>query len=103
MGRKKRTEIEYSAECQEALERLTALAHYLAAMLTGDPLSEETGLTATPRSQALAMGMMYFLIRLDPKDLYATFFAEKSLNQLPFTPFPAGYTKQAPLAALLGG
>src|SRR5262245_34232979 len=36
MARKKKTEIEYSPECEEALERLTGLAHQLAAMLTGD-------------------------------------------------------------------
>jgi hypothetical protein len=99
MTRRTKPEIEFSPECDAALERLTALAHKLSAMLTGDSLSE-SGLTLTPRSQALAMGMMYFLMRAGLEDLRAAFFAEGSLNQLSFRPFPAGYTREAPLAEM---
>ena len=56
MTRKSRQNIEFSPECDAALGRITALAHQLSAMLTGDALSPETGLTDTPRSQAMAMG-----------------------------------------------
>jgi hypothetical protein len=100
MARSKKPEIEFSPECGKAYARLVALAHQLAAMLSGDPLAADTGLADTPRSQALAMGMVHFLLRADPEDIRAAFFAEKSLNQLEFRPFPAGYTRQAPLAAL---
>ena len=44
------------------------------------------GKAQTPRSVALTMGMLYFLLRTDAEDLRALFFAEKSLNQIPFTP-----------------
>src|SRR5918994_2808679 len=94
MTRKTKPEIEFSPECQAALDRLVALAHQLAAMLTGDSPSE-TGLTDTPPSQALAMGMICFLMRADPEDIRAALFAEKSLGELPFRPFPAGHTRQA--------
>ena len=99
MTRKTRPEIEFSPECQVALDRLVALAHQLAAMLTGDSPSE-TGLTDTPPSQALAMGMICFLMRADPEDIRAALFAEKSPGELPFRPFPAGHTRQAPLAEM---
>jgi hypothetical protein len=76
MTRKTRPEIEFSPECQAALDRLVALAHQLAAMLPGDSLSPETGLTDTPPSQALAMGMICFLMRADPEDIRAALFAK---------------------------
>ena len=85
---KKRTDIDFSPECMEAFDRLATLAHRLSAVLTGDELSSETGKTQTPRSQALTMGMLAFLLRTDPDDLKALFFAEGSLNQIPFTPTP---------------
>lgn len=103
MSRTKKSEIEFSPECDEAWGRLVKLTHQLSAMLTGDTLSPDTGQPTTSRSMALAMGMVYFLIRADPEDFRAAFFSEKSLAQLPFKPFPAGYTKLAPLAPFLGG
>jgi hypothetical protein len=92
MTRKTRQDIEFSPECDAALDRLVALAHQLSAMLTG--------LTDTPPSQALAMGMICFLMRADPEDIRAALFVEKSLSELPFRPFPAGHTRQAPLAEM---
>jgi hypothetical protein len=99
MARKTKPEIDFSPECQAAMDRLVALAHQLAAMLTGDSLSE-TGLTDTPPSQALAMGMVCFLMRADPEDIRVALFAEKSLGERLFRPFPAGHTRQAPLAEI---
>ena len=101
MTRKSRQNIELSPECDAALGRITALAHQLAAMLTGDSPEPETGLADTPRSQAMAMGMVCFLMRADPEDIRAALFAENSLGELPFRPFPAGHTRQAPLAEML--
>ena len=100
MARKTKPEIEFSPECGEALESLFTLAHRLAALLTGDSLSE-TGETTTLRSHALAMGMILFLMRAGPENLHALFFAERSFNQLEFKPLPADFTCKPILADIL--
>lgn len=92
----KRKDIEFSTECTDAFARLTALAHQLAAVLTGDALPPD-GIAETPRSAALAMGMLVFLLRTDPNDLEALFFADGSLNQLPFRPGAPGMMRDPPL------
>ena len=98
---KKQADIDFSPECMEAFGRLVTLAHELSAVLTGDKLSSETGKTQTPRSQALTMGMLGFLLRTDPEDLKALFFSEGSLSQIPFKATPPKPMRHAPLAALL--
>jgi hypothetical protein len=98
---KKKSGIDFSPECMEAFDRLGALAHQLAAVLTGDELSPETGKTQTPRSQALTMGMLAFLLRTDPDDLKALFFSEKSLNQIPFRAGPPEPVRHPPLAKMV--
>ncbi|WP_353641922.1 hypothetical protein [Mesorhizobium sp. WSM2239] len=100
MTRKSRQDIEFSPECGAAYERLIVLAHRLSALLTGDALSPD-GLTDTPRSQALAMSMIFFLLRAGPDDLHAMFFAEGSFNQLRFKPLPADFTCPPVLADVL--
>ncbi len=98
MTRKKPTDdIDIGPECAEAYERLVDFAHDLAGMLTGDP-----GFAQTPRSQALAMGMMLFLLRADPKDIHAAFYGEKSLGRF-YKPTPDDYTMDPIFAPLLGG
>jgi hypothetical protein len=88
MGRKKPADdIEIGPECAEAYERLVEFAHDLAAMLTGDPTAANT-----PRSHALAMGMILFLIRADPQDIHAVFYGEKSFGQFNWKPTPDDYT-----------
>lgn len=102
MTRKKEPEIDISLECEEAYDRLVALADQLAAMLTGDPLSDKTGQVTTPRAHALVMGMIYFMLRADPRDLHTVFFTERSLAQFergPLKPLPEGH--EAPLAKFL--
>ena len=104
MTRKKEPEIDISPECEEAYERLVEQAESLAAMLLGEPFSRHTGLAYKVRSQALAMGMICFMLRADPNDIKAAFFAEKSLGQFarkPFRTLPAG--QEGPLAKYLGG
>ena len=96
----KRPDIDFSPECMEAFNPLETLAHQLAAVLTGDELSPE-GKTQTPRSAAMTMAMLYFLLRTDPDDLHALFFSEKSLNQVPFTPGVPAPMRHPPLAALV--
>ena len=51
--------------------------------LAGEKLSAN-GLAETPQAAALAMGMFYFLLRIDPDDLHALFFAEGSMKGLAF-------------------
>ena len=89
MPRIRKPDIEFSEESMEAYDRLVGLAHDLSSMLTGDPLSPETGECQTSRSRAMTMGMVYFLLRANPDDLYATFFSEKSMNQITRSPTPA--------------
>ena len=96
----KKPDIDFSDESMAAWDRFVTLAHQLASVLTGDALSPE-GKTETPRSAALAMGMLTFLLRADPADLHALFFAEKSLNQVPFRPGPPESMRHAPLAFMV--
>lgn len=99
MTRKKPAgDIEIGPECAEAYQRLVAFAHDLAAMLTGDPRPADT-----PRSRALAMGMLLFLIRADPNDIHAAFYGEKSFGQFAYEPTPDGYAMDPVFAPLLGG
>ena len=100
MGRNKKSDIDFSPECMEAFDRLVTLAHQVSAMLTGDALSPE-GKAQTPRSVALTMGMLYFLLRTDAEDLRALFFSEKSLNQIPFTPTRPEMMRRPPLAGMV--
>jgi len=81
---RKKSDIDINNECQEAYARLVTLAHQIASTLTGDPISPETGQTQTARSLALAVGMLYFLLRIEPDDMKAVFFGERSLAQFPF-------------------
>jgi hypothetical protein len=101
MTRKKTAEIELSPECAEAYERLVDLASRLAAMLTGDPACPDTGIADSARSHALAMGMVYFLLRCDPRDIEAVFSGEGSLAQFDWKPYPAGFTMEPLFARLL--
>jgi hypothetical protein len=97
---RKQTDIDFSDESMEAYGRLAALAHQTASALTGDRLQPD-GTAATPRSVALAMGMLTFLLRTDPNDLEALFFAEGSLNQVPFSAGPPLAMRKPPLAFMV--
>ena len=101
MARNKKSDIDFSPECMDAFDRLVTLAHQLSAVLTGDALSPETGKTQTPRSQALTMGMLAFLLRTGPDDLKALFFSEGSLSQIPFAPAEPQTMRHPPLAHML--
>lgn len=101
MARRKQPDIEFSPECKAAWDRLTMLAHQLACRLTGDPLSPD-GKAQTPRTAALVMGMVAFLLRAGPNDLEALFFAEGSLKQATFKPGLPPAMRNPPLADMLG-
>ncbi len=81
---RKKANADISDECREGYSRLVALAHQTASVLTGDAVSPETRQTQTARSLALATGMLYFMLRIDPDDMYAVFFGDRSLGQFPF-------------------
>ncbi len=86
MARSKKSDIPLTPQCQAALARMVASAHRMASDLTGDPLEEETGLAESGRSMALSMAMVFYLLRLDPRDIHAAFFAEGSMNRFAYAP-----------------
>ena len=100
MARKKKPDIELSPEAAAAYDRVVGLAQQLAAMLLGEELSA-AGEVQTPHAAAIAMGMFFFLLRIGPDDLHALFFAEGSLNQCEFKPYPPGYKIKPILADLM--
>jgi hypothetical protein len=75
MTRKNKPEVSVDPECDAALFRVTALAHYLAAELVGEQRSE-LGAVESQRATALVVSMLFFLLLIDRKDLHALFFAD---------------------------
>ena len=100
MARKKKPDIELSPEAAAAYDRVAGLAHQLAAMLFGEELSPD-GEAAVAARSAMAMGMLFFLLRIGPDDLHALFFAEGSFNQCEFKPYPPGYKMKPMFADLM--
>lgn len=96
-----RKDTKLSPECMAACERLAALAHQFAGVLTGDAAAPD-GHAETPRAQALAMAMLGFLLRADPDDIEAALFAEGSLQKIPYVPGLPATLRHPPLAGLLG-
>ncbi len=92
-----RKKSDISDESQEAYARMVTLAHQIASTLTGDAISPETGQTQTARSLALATGMLYFLLRIEPDDMQAVFFGNRSLAQFPFKSGMPGDMRDPPL------
>jgi hypothetical protein len=105
MARATKSGIEISPEAGEALQRVTGLAHRLAAGLSGDELASD-GRVETPGAAALAMGMFLFLVSIEPDDLHALFFAEGSMKQFAFkllssrAPIPPLFAGLLPQAAM---
>lgn len=92
-----------SPEADAALLRLTRLAHAIGALLAGDPESGESLEPASPLAAALAMGMIYFVVRLDPADVRALHVGPGSLGELPRAPLPPVRRGRSPLARLFPG
>jgi hypothetical protein len=76
-----------SPETDQALERVTALAHRLAAGLGGEEIPPD-GRVETERAAGLTAAMFLFLFSIAPEDLHALFFAEGSMKQIAFRPLP---------------
>ena len=96
MARNRRATIDqtFDPECEAALDRVTRLAHRCAATLFREKLSS-AGEVRTPHAWAMAMGMLYFLLRIGPADLHAIFLSDRSIGQFEFKPFPPDQPPQA--------
>lgn len=80
-----------SPECQDAYERVIRTAHLSAAALWGEKPVDDPSEDASCRALMLAMGMTYFLLRIDPRDARLLFTGERSLGDAGYKPFPPGY------------
>lgn len=78
-------------ECQDAYERVIRTAHLSAAALWGEKPVDDPSKDASCRALMLAMGMMYFLLRIDPRNARLLFTGEGSLGEAGHEPFPPGY------------
>jgi hypothetical protein len=60
-----------SPECEAAYNRIVETAHLCAAVLTGEKPTDDPSSNASPQALMQAMGMIWFLARIDPADLSA--------------------------------
>lgn len=99
--RSKRPEWTPSPASEAAYDGILATAHRCAAALTGERPSENPGADASPQALMFAMGMMFFLSRIDPADLAAFTTGPGSIAELPFGEAPAPRADRAsPFAAM---
>jgi hypothetical protein len=80
-----------SPEWQDAYERVIRTAHLSAAALWGEKPVDNPSEDASCRALMQAMGMMYFLLRIDPRDARLLFTGEGSPGNADYKPFPPGY------------
>ena len=67
MARKsKRPEWTPNPACEAAYDRILATAHLCAATLCGEKPTNDPSANASPQALMFAMGMMFFLARIDP-------------------------------------
>ena len=92
MARKlKRNDWTPNPDCEAAYARAIETAHTCAAALFGEKPTDDPAANASPYALMHAMGMMYFLARLDPKDLAALSTGPGSFADFDYKPFPPGY------------
>lgn len=92
MARKsKRDDWMPNPDCEAAYARTLETAHICAAALFGEKPTDDPAANASPEAMMHAMGMMYFLLRIDPKDLAALYDGPGSLADFDYKPFPPGY------------
>lgn len=60
-----------SPECEAAYGRIVETAHLCAAVLAGEKPTDDPSSNASPQALMQAMGMIWFLARIDPADLVA--------------------------------
>jgi hypothetical protein len=102
MARKTMPEFTPDPEYEAAYCRAIDTADICAATLFGEKLVEDPARQASPRALMMAMGMIYFLLRLDPADLRALG-AQDGFGDLCWKPFPPDYVvrRNGPFADLL--
>lgn len=76
--------------CQQAMLRVLDTAHLSAAALWGEKPAENPN-DASSRALMAAIAMIYFLMRLDVKDIHDLYFSENGLASSGRKPFPPGY------------
>ncbi|WP_421864897.1 hypothetical protein [Parvibaculum sp.] len=92
MPRRPKTPWVPSPEFQAAYERVRKTAHYAAAALTGDEVTDDPDKDAAQVTILFMLAMIYFLCRIDPRDIEMLYAREGGFGELDFKPFPAGYT-----------
>ena len=75
-------------ECAAAYARAIETAHLAAASLCGEKPVADPARKASPRVLFHAMGMMFFLARLDPRDMAALFTGPGSFADFDHKPLP---------------
>ena len=102
----KSTDWSPNPDCEAAYGRILAIAHICAASLLGQKLTQDPARDASPMALLHAMGMMYFLCRIDPKDLAAISTGPGSFADFAYKPFPPNFRPNKPmfdvLTAVLG-
>lgn len=91
MPRKPKAKWTPNPECQAAYGRVIKTAHIAAATLFGEKPAENPEENASSRAFLMAAGMIYFLLRIDPKDARALFVGEGSFGSLNYKPYPPGH------------
>lgn len=77
-----------SPACEAAYGRIVATAHLCAAALTGEKPTDDPSSNASPQALMQAMGMIWFLLRIDPADLTAFTTGPGSLADIAHGPIP---------------
>lgn len=104
MARKKRQDFTPDPECEAAFGRVVDTAHLCAATLFGEPRVDDPAKDASLRALLMAMGMVYFLLRIAPDDLRALL-SQGGFGALDWKPFPPDYAvhPNGPFADYLAG
>lgn len=102
MSRKiKSTDWSPNPDCEAAYGRILDTAHICAAALLGERLTQDPARDASPMALMHAMGMMYFLCRIDPKDLTAISTGPGSFADFAYKPFPSNFRPRKPILDVL--
>lgn len=76
-----------SPECETAYANAIGTAHLAAASLLGEKPVDNPERDASAAALKLAMAMMFFLLRLDPRDVGALYRGPGSLAEFDYKPF----------------
>jgi hypothetical protein len=83
-------------DCEAAYGRVLDTALICSAVLWGEKLESDRPEDAPPHVLIHAFGFIYFLRRIDPKDLAALSCGPGSFADFAYKPFPPGYWMKKP-------